>query len=167
MYNCGHINPYLVARQARYCIFYQYKPLKPWLFFLDFQFVIPFGSLDIECYTETQQSKYNLQLAFICYSPLHMLILNAGVLSPPHTITEDGFELNFQVNYLAHHYLCRLLEHILKRSAPSRIVNVSSEAHRLAGALFVPSFQHPNPTFQCQIVFIDFVDRKSDVVIAS
>ena len=59
-----------------------------------------------------------------------MLILNAGILSPPYTVTEDGLELCFQVNYLSHHYLCRLLERVLVRSAPSRIVNVSSESHR-------------------------------------
>lgn len=59
-----------------------------------------------------------------------MLILNAGILTPPHTITEDGLELSYQVNYLSHHYLARLLERVLIRSAPSRIVNVSSESHR-------------------------------------
>lgn len=67
----------------------------------------------------------------ICCRPLHMLILNAGVLSPPHTITEDGLELSYQVNCLSHHYMCRLLEKVLIRSAPSRIINVSSESHRL------------------------------------
>uniref|UniRef100_A0A1I8HD31 WW domain-containing oxidoreductase n=1 Tax=Macrostomum lignano TaxID=282301 RepID=A0A1I8HD31_9PLAT len=41
--------------------------------------------------------------------PLHVLILNAGVCGPAHTITEDGIELQFQVNHLSQLYLMRLL----------------------------------------------------------
>jgi len=59
-----------------------------------------------------------------------MLILNAGVFSPPYQLTEDGLELSYQVNVLSHHYLTRLLQDELKASAPSRVVVVSSESHR-------------------------------------
>ena len=38
----------------------------------------------------------------------------------------DGYELRFAVNYLAGYLLTRLLLDLLKRSAPARIVNVSS-----------------------------------------
>ena len=38
----------------------------------------------------------------------------------------DGYELRFQVNYLAHYLLTRLLLPLIERSAPARIVNVSS-----------------------------------------
>jgi NAD(P)-dependent dehydrogenase (short-subunit alcohol dehydrogenase family) len=38
----------------------------------------------------------------------------------------DGYELRFQVNYLAHFLLTRRLQDLIERSAPARIVNVSS-----------------------------------------
>uniref|UniRef100_A0A1I8IR54 C-type lectin domain-containing protein n=1 Tax=Macrostomum lignano TaxID=282301 RepID=A0A1I8IR54_9PLAT len=62
--------------------------------------------------------------------PLHALILNAGVCGPAHTITEDGIELQFQVNHLSQLYLMRLLLPTLLASAPARVVLVSSESHR-------------------------------------
>ena len=40
--------------------------------------------------------------------------------------SHDGYELRFQVNYLAPYLLTRLLLPVLVRSAPARIVNVSS-----------------------------------------
>ncbi|KAJ8031749.1 Short-chain dehydrogenase TIC 32, chloroplastic [Holothuria leucospilota] len=64
--------------------------------------------------------------------PLHVLICNAGLLGPDdRTMTADGFELHFQVNYLSHFLLTLLLLPLLKESAPNcRIINVSSEAHK-------------------------------------
>ena len=44
--------------------------------------------------------------------------------------TEDGLELTFQVNHLAHFYLTFLLQEVLVKSAPARVVIVSSESHR-------------------------------------
>lgn len=60
------------------------------------------------------------------YNNLHVLINNAGVNLHKHTLTEDGIETTFAVNYLAHYMLCNLLFDILKKSAPSRIINVAS-----------------------------------------
>ena len=40
--------------------------------------------------------------------------------------SDDGYELRFAVNYLAGYLLTRLLAPLLERSAPARIVNVSS-----------------------------------------
>jgi len=61
--------------------------------------------------------------------PLHMAILNAGVMACPYTTTEDGFEMQFGVNHLGHFYLFKLLEAKLKESAPARVLSVSSLAH--------------------------------------
>ena len=65
------------------------------------------------------------------YQNLHVLINNAGVMLSKKDISVDGFEMNFAVNHLAPFLLTNLLLDILKRSAPSRIINVGSAAHRM------------------------------------
>ncbi len=57
---------------------------------------------------------------------LHALVNNAGIAGPPRTVTKDGFELHFAVNYLSHFLLTKKLFHLLERSAPARVVNVTS-----------------------------------------
>ncbi len=65
---------------------------------------------------------------------IQLLVNNAGVFSLRRTTTIDGFETTFAVNQLAYFLLTRLLLERIVASAPARIVNVASEAHRL-GAL--------------------------------
>jgi len=65
------------------------------------------------------------------YQDLHVLINNAGVMLSKKTQSVDGFEINFAVNHLAPFLLTNLLLDMLKKSAPSRIVNVGSAAHRM------------------------------------
>ena len=57
---------------------------------------------------------------------LDVLINNAGVIVRERKESEDGFELTFAVNYLAHFLLTSLLLPLLRGSAPARIVNVAS-----------------------------------------
>ncbi|MHA1482811.1 MAG: SDR family oxidoreductase [Candidatus Heimdallarchaeaceae archaeon] len=64
------------------------------------------------------------------HTTLHVLINNAGVFHMKRTITPDGYESTFAVNYLAHYYLTELLLPLLKKSSPSRIINLSSDIHR-------------------------------------
>ncbi|XP_053375522.1 retinol dehydrogenase 12-like [Mercenaria mercenaria] len=59
---------------------------------------------------------------------LHVLINNAAYMGPRET-TSDGYERNFGVNYLGHFYLTNLLTDKLKRSAPSRVINLVSDSY--------------------------------------
>ena len=61
---------------------------------------------------------------------LDVLINNAGLYLSKRTVTDDGTETTFAVNHLAPFLLTNLLLDTLKASSPSRVITVSSEAHR-------------------------------------
>ncbi len=65
--------------------------------------------------------------------PLHVLLNNAGLILRRRSETVDGIETTFAVNHLAYFLLTNLLLERLKQSAPARVVNVASGAHRMAG----------------------------------
>ena len=60
---------------------------------------------------------------------LNVLVNNAGVYLRKRATTVDGLETTFAVNHLGYFLLTTLLLDLLKRSAPARVVNVSSGAH--------------------------------------
>ncbi|KAI9281349.1 hypothetical protein BC943DRAFT_344255 [Umbelopsis sp. AD052] len=62
--------------------------------------------------------------------PIHVLLNNAGIMANPFTLSEDGIESQFATNHVGHFYLTTQLLPIIKKSAPSRIINVSSNGHR-------------------------------------
>lgn len=64
------------------------------------------------------------------YQKLHVLINNAGAIFFGRQTSVDGYEMTFALNHLSYFLLTQLLLNVLKTSAPSRIVNVSSDAHR-------------------------------------
>ena len=63
------------------------------------------------------------------YPRLDVLINNAGLFRSERITTADGLEMTFAVNHLAYFLLTKLLLDVLKASASSRIVNVSSGDH--------------------------------------
>ncbi|MEM1326898.1 MAG: oxidoreductase [Bacteroidota bacterium] len=64
------------------------------------------------------------------YDRLDLLINNAGVMMPPYTKTEEEFELQFGANHLGHFLLTGLLLDVLLKTPNSRVVSLSSLAHK-------------------------------------
>ncbi|MFW9993881.1 MAG: SDR family oxidoreductase [Candidatus Odinarchaeota archaeon] len=63
------------------------------------------------------------------YDQLHVLVNNAGTMQSKRRETEDGLEKTFGVNHIGPFLLTNLLLDVIKASAPSRIINVSSGLH--------------------------------------
>jgi NAD(P)-dependent dehydrogenase (short-subunit alcohol dehydrogenase family) len=61
---------------------------------------------------------------------LDLLVNNAGVMAIPHRTTADGFEMQFGTNHLGHFALTGLLIGRLLDTEGSRVVIVSSSAHK-------------------------------------
>lgn len=92
------------------------------------------GNADVECRELDLASFASIRTfaeGFLAdHERLDVLINNAGlVLSERHT-TKEGFEMTFGVNHLGHFLLTDLLLERIKDSAPARIVNLASDAHK-------------------------------------
>jgi NAD(P)-dependent dehydrogenase (short-subunit alcohol dehydrogenase family) len=66
------------------------------------------------------------------YEKLDLLINNAGIMMPPYKETVDGFENQLATNYIGHFALTGLLLPLLKNTSGSRIITLSSLAHKWA-----------------------------------
>jgi NAD(P)-dependent dehydrogenase (short-subunit alcohol dehydrogenase family) len=64
------------------------------------------------------------------FNRLDILINNAGVMMPPYSKTKEGFELQMGTNHLGHFALTAGLFDLLKNTGSTRIVNLSSNAHK-------------------------------------
>jgi retinol dehydrogenase 14 len=60
---------------------------------------------------------------------LHVLVNNAGTVFNKRTLTPDGIEATFAVNYLGPFLLTNLLLDLLVKSAPARVIVVASDGH--------------------------------------
>ncbi len=95
--------------------------------------------------------------AAICerYERLDVLINNAGVYNTTREITPDGFESNLAVNYLAVYVLTKNLLDLLQKSAPARIVNVSSIAHKRGRIDLEQIIHQPGEFFESYKAYAD------------
>jgi NAD(P)-dependent dehydrogenase (short-subunit alcohol dehydrogenase family) len=66
---------------------------------------------------------------------IDLLINNAGVMFPPRQTTGDGFELQFGTNHLGHFAFTGLLLEQMLPVPGSRVVTVSSQAHRIGARI--------------------------------
>ena len=84
---------------------------------------LPLNLDSLSSVRECAQKFFELKL------PLHLLVNNAGIAGI-RGLTEDGFERMFGVNHLGHFLLTQLLLEPLQAAGPSRVVTVSSRAHK-------------------------------------
>lgn len=90
-----------------------------------------------ECRLDSFASIRAFAEAFLSgHGQLHLLVNNAGIWETKRSLSLDGIEMNFAVNHLAPFLLTNLLLDPIRESAPSRIVNVSSMAHKQATMRF-------------------------------
>lgn len=90
-------------------------------------------SLDLSSFTNIR--KFSTQF-MADNSSLDVLINNAGIMPSTQQYTEDGFEMQFGVNYLGHFLLTHLLMPTLKKASDARIIHLSSIMHNLSGLNF-------------------------------
>ncbi|MBX9949926.1 MAG: SDR family NAD(P)-dependent oxidoreductase [Candidatus Obscuribacterales bacterium] len=89
------------------------------------QNIIPIR-LDLSALRSIHESAEQIKSQF---KNIDVLINNAGVMVPPYTLTEDGFELQFGTNHLGHFAFTGLLLPNLMNTPGSRVVTLSSTAH--------------------------------------
>ena len=75
------------------------------------------------------------------YPQIPVLVNNAGIVNLRRETTADGYEATFAVNHLAYYQLTMLLLERIRSSAPARIVNVASDAHKF-GVLDLSDLQN-------------------------
>ncbi|XP_037499787.1 retinol dehydrogenase 12-like [Rhipicephalus sanguineus] len=91
--------------------------------------MVEFAPLDVGSLTSVRRFAKKL---LATEERLDVLVNNAGITAPPQKrLTHEGVEITIATNYLGPFLLTNLLLDILKRSGPSRVVNVTSSLYRL------------------------------------
>ena len=95
---------------------------------------VPGVAVEMHCGDLSQRSEVvRVASALLRAAPrIDMLINNAGAFFASRAVTPDGLEQSFALNHIGYFLLTQLLRPRVIASAPARIVNVASEAHRSA-----------------------------------
>lgn len=86
------------------------------------------------------------------YNKLDILLNNAGVMTTPYIKTEQDLEFQQGINHFGHFYLTGLLFKLLKDTPNSRIVNVSSIAHRF-GTMNFKDLMYENSKYKKSLAY--------------
>lgn len=79
---------------------------------------------------------------------INTLINNAGGIVPKRQLSADGLEYTFALNHLGHFLLTTALMPLLERGQ-ARIINISSEAHKIGRPIFANvQFEHDYSSFK-------------------
>ena len=99
-------------------------------------FVDPLTALDLASLASVRAFAKAFQVK---YARLDAILLNAGVMSPPYTLSEDGIEMQFAVNHLGHFYLTQLLlPMVVETAKDAKSVHIASVSSMMS---FVSSVQ--------------------------
>jgi len=79
------------------------------------------------------------------YSKLSVLVNNAGGIFMRRADTADGLEMTWALNHFGYFWLTGYLIDVLKNTTPSRIINVSSDAHKRATMSGPPNMRDKMP----------------------
>lgn len=93
---------------------------------------VEFIDCDVTSYTQVRNMTDHVKKN---YSRLDVLINNAGITESVRRESVEGFEMTMATNFLGPFLISRLLLDLLKASAPSRIIDVCSDAHKMVKAL--------------------------------
>lgn len=107
--------------------------------------VVPGAALDIRLVDLASLANVRAFTAAVAasYGGIDGIVANAGVMAIDHALTADGFEMQFGANHLGHFLLVNRLAPLLEARAPSRLVVMSSGAHRLHNVdIHDPNFRH-------------------------
>lgn len=112
----------LKGEEARQRILREQPSAEPELWILDLGELESVRTFSVQCLDSLER--------------VDLLINNAGLMAIPYRMTRDGFEMQFGVNHLGHFALTAQLWPLLRDTEGSRIVNVSSAAHRFGRIRF-------------------------------
>ena len=97
------------------------------------QILARYATAHVECQTldlSSLKSVHSFATVFAkSHKKLDLLINNAGIMMPPYSLSEDGFESQLAANYLGHFALTGLLLPLLGKTPGSRVISLSSLAH--------------------------------------